>query len=86
MGAISTLLGWAFGSIEGIATVVMLVSLGRWVRKGAVVGELLSTGGVFLILVGVLALAGVLDVHVGVLGSMLKTGFDMASSLLGSFL
>ena len=84
MGAIEALLGWALGSVEGLATVVMLLTVGRWARRGAVVGEVFSTGGAFLLLLGVLALSGVVSIDVGALADFAGTALDLGSTLVGA--
>jgi len=57
--------------------------MGRWVRKGAVVGELLSISGVFLTLLALLALIGAVEIHVDVIGSLVSSGLNLATSLPG---
>jgi hypothetical protein len=86
MSALTGLVTWAFGSIEGIAVVIMLVSAGRWARKGALIGELFSTGGVFMILLGLLVLGGVLDVNPGVAVGLAETAAGLVGRLLGAVL
>lgn len=49
---------------EGVIVgILALVLVGRHPRHGARIGDYLSLGGLFAMLLGVLALAGIVDLH-----------------------
>jgi hypothetical protein len=57
------------GRLAAASGGVSLILLGRWLLRAQVIASLIRTVGLFAILLGVLAVAGVVDVDVGVLES-----------------
>lgn len=80
------LLGMVFGSIEGIASIVLLLSAGRWLRKSTMVADYVSVGGLFAIFLGVLAATGAVDLHPDVVVELATTGIRLVTNLVGGLL
>lgn len=80
---LAELLSWVFGSVDGIATIALLIVVGNYARKGARVGDVMSTTGIFAIVLGVLALTGVVSIDVGALVEIVGMALDAVSGLFG---
>lgn len=63
--AITALVRWAFGSVEGVSTVITLFFLAHYSRRGIIIGRILNNIGWFAMLLGGLVLLGVVDIHPG---------------------
>lgn len=79
---LAEILSFVFSGVEGVATIALLIVVGNYVRKGARVGDFLSTAGIFAIILGVLALGGVVSLDVGVLVDIVSVIFDLLSGSL----
>ncbi|AUV80645.1 hypothetical protein C2R22_02400 [Salinigranum rubrum] len=76
------LLSFVFSGVEGIASIALLIVVGNYARKGARVGDVLSTAGIFAIVLGVLALSGVVSIDIRVIVSTVKATLEILSGLL----
>lgn len=83
---IADLLGMVFGSVEGIAMIVLLLSAGRWLRKTTLLADWVSVGGLFAIFLGILAATGAVDLRPDVIVDLGMTVWRLATNLLGGFL
>ena len=81
--AIVQLVGWAFGSIQGLGLTLTLVFLGFHTRKLARVGGFVTTLSWYLILLGVLVLTGVVTIHPGEAAGLVGRVLDLAMGVLG---
>jgi hypothetical protein len=61
---------------------VGLIVLGRWLLRAQAVVSIIRMGGFFAILLGVLALAGVVQLDVGALGSVARSVADVLPFVL----
>ena len=83
---IADVLGMVFGSVEGIAMVVLLLSAGRWLRKSTLLADWVSVGGLFAIFLGVLVATGMVDLHPDVIVGLVTTAWRLLTNLLGAVL
>jgi uncharacterized membrane protein (Fun14 family) len=79
---LTELLSFVFSGVEGIATIALLLVAGNYARKGARIGDVLSTAGIFAIVLGVLALTGVVSIDVGALGGIVGAALDLLSGVV----
>jgi hypothetical protein len=61
------------GRLAAASGGVTLILLGRWLLRAQVVASLVRTAGFFVILLGVLAVSGVVDVDVSALSGVVRT-------------
>lgn len=62
-----------------------LILLGRWLLRAEVVASIVRTAGFFAILLGVLALGGVVDVDTSALGGLVRALLDALPTLADAF-